>query len=109
MEKKIVVGAEVTGGGRRQYSREFKESVCQEAKRGEISLTELGRKYEISSSLISKWTRAERTERQDAFRGHGNRGELESENNRLRKENQDLKLEREILKKAAAYFAKHVG
>jgi transposase len=39
--------------------------------------------------------------------GYSNRTELEAELSRLRKENNDLKLEREILKKAAAYFAKY--
>jgi transposase len=34
------------------------------------------------------------------------RNELEAENKRLRKENQRLQMEREILKKAAAFFAK---
>ena len=42
------------------------------------------------------------------FRGRGNRTELEAENQRLKKENGDLRQEREILKKAAAYFAKNL-
>ena len=40
--------------------------------------------------------------------GRGNRTEPEAENQRLKKENSDLRQEREILKKAAAYFAKHL-
>jgi len=43
----------------------------------------------------------------DAFRGRGKRAALEAEISRLKKENQDLRLEQEILKKAAAYFAKN--
>lgn len=91
----------------RKYSKELKEEVCQIAESGNLSHKELGSKFEIDPTLISKWLAARRADGSEAFRGRGVRTELEAENARLKKENNDLKLEREILKKAAAYFAKH--
>ena len=73
-----------------------------------LSFKALGVKFEIEPSLISKWVKARSTEGSDVFRGRGNSTELEAENQRLRKENSDLRQERVILKKAAAYFAKNL-
>ncbi len=75
------------------------------AESGALSFKALGVKFEIEPSLISKWVKARSTEGSDVFRGRGNRTELEAENQRLRS---DLRQEREILKKAAAYFAKNL-
>lgn len=94
---------------RRRYPKEFKEEVCRLAESGEYSLTELSVKFEVDRSLVSKWVAARRDEGRDAFRGQGNRAELEAENHRLKQENRELKQEREILKKASAYFAKHLA
>ncbi|MFN4896789.1 MAG: transposase [Pseudomonadota bacterium] len=91
----------------RKYSKELKEEVCQLAESSELSHKELGAKFEIDPTLISKWLAARRNDGAEAFRGRGVRTELEAELSRLKKENSDLKQEREILKKAAAYFAKH--
>jgi transposase len=101
-------GENKSGGGQyRKYSKELKEEVCQLAESGTLTHKELGAKFEIHPTLISKWLSARRADGSEAFRGRGVRTELEAELSRLRKENNDLKLEREILKKAAAYFAKH--
>lgn len=91
----------------RQFSSELKSEVCKLAESGQQTYRELGIKFDIPHGLIGKWVRARRAEGSDAFRGQGNRAVLEAENVRLRKENQDLRLEQEILKKAAAYFAKN--
>lgn len=96
------------GKGRRQFPKEFKEEICRLYAGGEYSQKELSEKFEVDASLLSKWLRAERTEGKDAFRGQGNRTELEAENQRLKEENRQLKAERDILKKATAYFAKHL-
>jgi len=91
----------------RKFSADLKSEVCRLAESGLQSYKELGEKFEIPPGLIGKWLRASREEGGDAFRGRGNRAELEAEIVRLNKENNDLRQEKEILKKAAAYFAKH--
>lgn len=96
--------------GKRQYrkfSSELKSEVCKLAESGLQTHKELGDKFDIPAGLIGKWLRANQEQGTDAFRGRGNRTELEAEIARLRKENKDLRLEQEILKKAAAYFAKN--
>jgi transposase len=91
----------------RKFSAELKSEVCKLAEAGVQTYKELGEKFEIPSGLIGKWLGASRRDGTDAFRGQGNRAALEAENARLRKELSDLRLEQEILKKAAAYFAKN--
>jgi transposase len=94
------------GRAKRVYTKEFKEEICRLVSEGQ-KVKDLVGKYEIHESVIRKWIYASKNEGADAFRGKGNRAEIEDENFRLKKENQELRLEREILKKAAAYFAKH--
>lgn len=94
------------GRKHRVHDASFKDEICKLVEGG-ASQSEVAAKYELAPSQVSKWVRSKKSEGVDAFRGHGNRTELEAENHRLKKENQELKLEREILKKAAAYFAKH--
>ena len=90
---------------RRKFSKEFKaEAVAMSAKR---SLTEVAESLGVDASLICRWKREAERDGAEAFRGNGNRTELEEELRRLRKENADLKEEKDILKKAAAYFAKY--
>jgi len=92
---------------RRSFPKEFKSEVCRLVSSGR-SQREVAEKFELSPSLLSKWMSQGESEGKDAFRGLGNRTELEGENHRLRAEVKELKLEREILKKASAYFAKHL-
>lgn len=92
------------------YSAELKREVCNVALEGRHNYTELGIKYSLCPKLISTWVRGLKKDgSRDAFRGKGNRAELELENFRIKQENNTLKEEVEILKKAAAYFAKNLG
>jgi len=61
----------------------------------------------IDISSLYEWKRQLSTDGAEAFRGNGNRTGLEEENRELRLEVRRLREETEILKKAAAYFAKH--
>ena len=70
------------------------------------SSSEAGRRLGIHSSNISRWVREFRRDQEELTESGITRRELEEELRRLRKENKRLEMEREILKKAAAFFAK---
>jgi transposase len=84
------------------YSEEFKRKLVGLVGEGRTP-EELSRQFEPSAQAIRNWiAQAERDEgrRQDGLTT-GERDELQ----RLRRENERLREEREILKKAAAWFA----
>ena len=61
----------------------------------------------IHPGIISRWRKELRTNEEDAFPGKGNQKRKEAEIRRLKRELSDIKEERDILKKAAAFFVKH--
>ena len=91
---------------RRNYTREFKvEAVRRIAAEGK-SLAEIARELGLGESLLRSWKQALAAEGEQAFPGKGNIPAVEEELRRLRTENQKLRMEREILKKATAFFAR---
>lgn len=88
---------------RKTYSKEFKLEALRLAK--DVGVAQAGRDLGVDVSLLSRWGQAVKIEGKDAFRGHGRRTEHDEELRRLRQENKILKQEREILKKAASFFA----
>ncbi len=74
---------------------------------GGYTCAEVGRRLGISANNVNKWVRLHRREvSESADGGLSRERELEAENRRLRQEIKRLEMEREILKKAAAFFAK---
>src|SRR6187455_1763333 len=94
---------------RRSFSREYKiEAVKLVTEKGQ-SVAEAARSLDIHENLLRAWKKALEKEghgEQQAFPGHGNRPALEDEIHRLKAENRRLHMERDILKKATALFAK---
>ena len=91
---------------RRTYTREFKvEAVRRIAAEGK-SLAEVARELGLGESLLRSWKSALAAEGEKAFPGKGHTPAGEEELRRLRAENQKLRMEREILKKATAFFAR---
>ncbi len=91
---------------RRQFSREFKvEAVKLIAERG-VSISQAARDLDLGETVLRRWVRELTTDPQQAFPGNGVMKPEQAEIERLRKEVSKLKMERDILKKAAAYFAK---
>ena len=91
---------------RRQFSREFKvEAVKLVTERG-VSVGQAARDLEVGETVLRRWVRELRADPQQAFPGPGVMKPEQAEIERLRKEVAKLKIERDILKKAAAYFAK---
>jgi len=85
-----------------RYPDEFRQQILELARAGR-SPDELAKEFEPTAQTIRNWIKQaelDHDQRQD-----GLTSEEKAELTRLRKENKQLRLEREILKKAAAWFA----
>jgi transposase len=91
---------------RRNYTREFKVEAVQRIAAEGKSLAEVARELGLGESLLRSWKTALAAEGERAFPGKGHLPAVEEELRRLRAENQRLRMEREILKKATAFFAR---
>jgi transposase len=90
---------------RRRYSDEFKLDAIRLVKEQGYNRSEAARNLGIDSGMLGRWILDQ--ERNEAALKPGTAaGDLQDEVKRLREENRKLKMEREILVKAAAFFAK---
>jgi transposase len=94
---------------RRQYSREFKQEAVALVEQKNYTIAEAARSLGIRANNLSRWRQEYLQLKQNAFPGSGHEPGGEDELSRLREENRRLKMEREILKKAAAFFARESG
>jgi transposase len=85
----------------RRYTPEFKRDAIRLVEQEGLPVAQVARDLGVNANTIHAWLRKNREERSD----EATESEME-ELRRLRKENRILKEEREILKKAAAFFAK---
>lgn len=93
---------------RRTFSREYKLAAVRKVVEQGLSYCEVARGLGIRDTLIHNWRKA--------FDADGtlqaevdNSPTVEAELRRLREENRQLRMERDILKKATAFFAKENG
>lgn len=90
---------------RRSFTDEFKAEAVKLVLEGGKSVTRAAKELDLTASALGKWV-----DRTRADAGSGRSGVLTSAEKQelaeLRKENRNLRMEREILKKAAAFFAK---
>lgn len=86
---------------RRRFSDEFKEEAVKLITEQGYKVSEASRNLDINASMLRRWQR-ELSPESDGTIDADDKAELQ----RLRKENKTLRMEREILKKAAAFFAK---
>ena len=91
---------------RKHYTKEFKNDAVKLVIEQGYSCNEVGRRLAVNQTNVSRWVREYHRENEPSADNQASRSELESELKRLRKEIQRLQMEREILKKAAAFFAK---
>ena len=93
-------------GTRGQFSREFKFEAVRLVKDRGVTVAQAARDLDVHENVLRKWIREAMADPQEAFPGKGLMKPEQAEIERLRKEVTKLKMERDILKKAAAYFAK---
>ena len=93
-------------GTRRQFSREFKIEAVKLVKDRGVAVAQAARDLDVHENVLRKWIRDATVDPQHAFPGQGVMRPEQAQLERLRKENAKLRMERDLLKKAAAYFAK---
>ncbi len=91
---------------KRSYSDELKREAVKMVNEQVLSQEEVGNRLSIPKGTIANWVAAAKSGRTPSWPGDPSVAELSAENRRLRKELAEARMEREILKKAAAYFAK---
>ena len=91
---------------KRQFSREFKLEAVKLVKERGVSIAQASRDLDVHENVLRKWVRDVTADPVHAFPGQGQMKPEQAEIDRLRKEVAKLKMERDILKKAAAFFAK---
>ncbi len=93
---------------RRSYSREFKVEAVKMVTEGGCSYSEAAASLGIGETMLRNWKKRLEVDGEDAFVGKGNLKAVDEEMRRLREENKRLRMERDILKKATAFFAKEL-
>lgn len=88
-----------------QYPPEIRQRILELVKAGRTPGS-LAREFEPTDQTIRNWVKRAQV---DAGQRDGLTTTEREELNRLKRENRELKLEREILKKAAAWFARETG
>jgi transposase len=91
---------------RKQFTPEFKREAVQLLESGSRPASALARELGIRRNQLYKWQREFQTRGAGAFPGSGARKERTTEVARLKRELARITEERDILKKAATYFAK---
>ena len=93
---------------RRKFSREFKLEAVRLVKERGVAVAQASRDLDLHENVLRGWMRDLSADPQHAFPGHGQMKPEQLEIEKLRREVAKLKAERDILKKAAAYFAREV-
>ena len=89
------------------YDPAYKLEICKTIESGTATASEISRETGINKNTLYIWLKRYQTNRSKPFVGSGNILPENEEIVKLRKENRRLAEENEILKKAAAYFAKN--
>ena len=90
----------------KRYSKEFKIEAVRLVTDEGYSISEAATSLGVADESIRRWKLELEKAGDTAFAPRGPASEVEQENRRLREENRRLRMERDILKKATAFFAK---
>ena len=91
---------------RKSYDKEFKLSAVKMIVEGAMSVSRVSKDLGVNENSLHKWKRDYLEDQQNAFPGKGRMKPEEEELRKLKRELQIVKMERDILKKAIAFFAK---
>ena len=94
------------GQHKRSYSTDFKLEAIRLYESRDRSMRQIEEALGISAGLLNKWRAQQRDDGQQAFVGKGHQTELEEELRGLKRENEVLRQEREVLKKALVVFSR---
>ena len=90
---------------RKNYSKQFKVDAVKLITEQGYKVSEAARNLGLHHSSLRRWKNQLEKDSNQAFPGKGHMSPEKEELHRLRKENKRLRMEREILKKATAFFA----
>ena len=94
-------------GPQGRYTREFREEAVKLVTEERLSVPEAGRRLSLPPSTITSWVKQFKAGRLGEIgKAYRPLTEIEMELAKVKKENTELRMERDILKKAAAYFAR---
>lgn len=91
---------------RRNHNAEFKREAVSLVTEHGYSCAEAGRSLGVNGAMIGRWKRELLDGAGQAFPGNGKRSPEQQRIHELESENRRLRMEREILKKATAFFAR---
>ena len=91
---------------RRKFGREFKIEAVRLIKERGVAVAQAARDLDVHENVLRKWVKELSAHPAQAFPGADQMKPEQLEVDRLRREVTKLKAERDILKKAAAYFAR---
>jgi transposase-like protein len=87
----------------KKFPPEFKRDVVTVARRGDLKITEVALDFGVAEETVRRWMR--QADIDDGIKG-GLTSAEQAEIVKLRRDNRRLEMENEILRRAAAYFAK---
>ena len=94
-------------GPQGRYSKEFREEAVKLVTEEKLPWSEAAHRLSLPTSTLANWVRASKSGKlAEIGKTYRPLTEIEIELARVKKENAVLKMERDILKKAAAYFAR---
>lgn len=94
------------GNKRRSFSKEYKLEAVRLIIEGGQSISQVSRDLGIRDTVLGRWKQEYEKDHLNAFPGKGQLKPEDEELRRLRRENERLRMERDILKKAAVIFSR---
>ena len=90
---------------RKKYSKEFKSDAVSLVLEQDYTRTEAAKSLGIDARMLSRWVKEHQTNEGQAFRGNGKLTAEQEQIRKLKARVKRLEMERDILKKATAFFA----